>query len=216
MKRAIVVVVFITLILGVALAQLQPVIPYDIMAQRTDPGQLYTAKNAWVVVNSVTDTGDEPTDLGAAERTYLTVVAAIATGASGDEKITIYGDDASERLEVSGWNGIRVRASGITNDGDIDYQVYAGTLEPGDTADCELAKIGQLEFVIGTQASITATYEMADAVVATASDSVSSWSTVGAASNTIGEAQIDLGGANVLVLVPTVVDADSRLHIKGF
>ena len=74
----------------------------------------------------------------------------------------------------------------------------------------------KLAFVIGTQASITSTYEMADAVTVTESDSVSAWSSVGAAGNTVAEGQIDLNGANIIVLVPTVVTANCRLHIKGF
>ena len=63
--------------------------------------------------------------------------------------------------------------------------------------------MGQLVFTIGQQVSTTATYEMADTVAETASDWVSAWSKISAASDTVAEAQIDMSGANVLVLVAT-------------
>lgn len=211
MKRY--VLILTVLFVGVALAQLQPVIPFDTMAQRVEPGQLHTATEAWVILDTTASAGDEPNDLGVTERTYATVVAA-AEG--GDAKITIYGDDASERLIMSDWNGVRLRASGITDDGTVTYQIYLGTLPVGAT-DCELVNAGQLAFTIGTQAAVTATYEMADTLTITNDTTwTADWGSNSPTGELVAEAMVDLMGANIIVAVPTVASADSRLHARGF
>jgi hypothetical protein len=210
-------VIVVSLLLAcVVYAQLQPVIQYDTSAQRVDPGQLHTTKRAWVTLDSTSSAGTEPTDLAVTERTYATVVAAIATAANGDDEISIYGDDDGERREISSWNGVRFRCIGTTNDGTATYEVDAGTLTIGGT-DCNLAYMGQLAFTIGTQTSTTATYELADTLTApSASDWTSSWTSVTPTGNRVAEAKIDLQGADLLVLVPTTASADCQLLGKGF
>ena len=66
------------------------VIPYDRDGVRVDPGQLHTIKNQWVILDSTTSTGSEPSDLAVTERTYQLVKAAIAAAASGDDEISIF------------------------------------------------------------------------------------------------------------------------------
>lgn len=176
----------------------------------TDARALLSSQVAWNTIDATTAAGTEPQDLAVTERTYLTVVAAIAAASSGD------GDEeiSYARLPPT-WNALRFRAIGVTADGTATYQIYLGTLAGG--TDCELAKAGQLAFVIGTQASITSTYELADAVTVTAYDWAKSWGSAGTAdSERTAEAAIDIMGADLIVVVPTTASADCKLLVKGY
>ena len=188
---------------------------FDKAGTRVDPGSVHTARPEWVEVASTLSAGDEPTDLGVAERTYQTAKTAQIADVGGDGKIAFY-DVPRES------NAIRLRAMGITGDGTYTIQVYFGTLGDGnrdtdDTlADCELAYAGQLAFVIGTQASVTATYKMADTVVATGPDWAKSWIVSNPGQNRVAEAFIDLMGADLVVIVPTEISANAKLIARGF
>ena len=191
------------------------IVPNDLDGIRVDPGAVQTARPRWEVIATTASAGDEPTDLAVTERTYQTVKTAIAAALNGDEKIQVFDIPRD-------WNGIRFRAQGITDDGTYTTQVYFGTLGDGNKDsdstdfDCELAYVGQLAWVIGTQASITATYEMADTVTVTGSDWPESWESSSPTGNRIAEASIDAIGADVIIIVPTVASADSRLLARGF
>ena len=207
--------VAILLLAGVCFAANTIVVPVDKDGTRVDPGTVHTAITDWVVVDTTSSTGDEPTDLAVGERTYQTVKTAIATAASGDDEISI--------LDIPrNWNGIRLRAQGITDNGTYTVQLYAGTLGDGyrdadsTTEDCELAYVGQFAWVIGTQGAVTATYEMADAVTVTASDWTATITTASPGSERVAEARFDLLGADVIVAVATVASADSKLLAKGY
>lgn len=211
-------IIFMLTGIGVLLAN-TAVVPYDKAGKRVDPGAVQTARPVWVAIDTTSSTGDEPTDLGVAERTYQTAKAAQIADVGGDGEIAIF--DIPR-----GWNAIRLRAQGITDDGTYTVQVYLGTLGDGKrdadstTADCELAYAGQFAFVIGTQAAVTSTYEMADAVVVTESDWTVNMTATGLVrspgSNRVAEARFDLLGADVIVIVPTVASADSKLLARGF
>ncbi len=170
-------------------------------AVRAQVGSELTTPNfTWNTTASFLSAGTEATALGVGERTFKTVTAAIAAASSGDgdEEIVIYNIPY-------GTNALRFRAIGLTNDGTVQIDIHTGTFD-GDTDDCELALRGTLTFTIGTQASTTASYEMARAVVLTASSDVSSTSswtiaTAGAAES-VAEAMLDLQGDDILVLVP--------------
>lgn len=170
-------------------------------AMRAQVGsELATPNFPWNTTASFLSAGTEATALAVGERTYKTVVAAIAAAAaaSGDEEIVVYNIPY-------GTNVLRFRAIGLTNDGTVQVDVHTGTYD-GNTEDCELALRGTLTFTIGTQASVTASYEMARAVVLTGASDVSSttsWTiaTAGAAES-IAEAMLDLQGDDILVLVP--------------
>ncbi|GAG12617.1 unnamed protein product, partial [marine sediment metagenome] len=173
------------------------------------------ARSTWTVIDTTSSTGDEPTDLTVTERTYQTAKAAQIAAVGGDGEISIF--DIPR-----GWNSIRLRAIGITNDGTYTVQVYAGTLGDGNrdadstAADCELAYIGQFAFVVGTQVSTTSTYEIADTVVFTTSDWIKTVTPVSPTGNRVAEVMLDLAGADVVVIVPTVASADAKLIGKGF
>jgi len=168
---------------------------------------LLSSQIAWNVLDSTTATGTEPSDLAAGERTYVTVLAAIAAASSGDEEISY------ARVPPS-WCGVRFRCIGTTEGGAITYQIYFGSLAGG--TDCELAKAGQLAFVIGQQASTTATYEMADAVTRTPYCWNDAWDVNSPNNELVAEAAINLMGADLVVAVPSATDTDCKLLMKGY
>lgn len=202
------------LIIGLCLAvmtvawAIDPVYISNKQGKIVDPGELNTKQNLWVAVNTVVSAGDEPNDLAVGERTFLTVTAA-AEG--GDEKIETYSVPST-------WNGVRFRCIGITDNGTATFQVYGGTRDTRISgSDCELAKLGELAFVVGTQVSATSTYELADAVTVGAATSwIPDWGSVSPGSELVAEATIDLLGIDVLVLVPTVASANCKLMAKGY
>lgn len=229
MKRALIIMTLVCVLVGLGIlwADRVETTPHDKAGTRVDPGQLHTARFIWVVLDTTSSAGDEPVDIDDSEAsrsvggdvTYQRVKTLIAAAANGDHEISVF--DVPRN-----WNGARFRAIGITDGATVTYQVYAGTLGDGNrdidstTADCELAYIGQYAFTIGTQASTTSTYEMADTLVVTPSD----WTKPASGSdvvssptgNRVAEGRVDLIGADVLVFVPTVVTADCKLLGKGF
>lgn len=168
---------------------------------------LMSSQIVWQVLDTTTSAGTTPTALGVAERTYKTVVAAQAADSSGDGEISY------TKIPPT-WNGIRIRCIGITENADIAYDVHAGTL--GNKDDCELALLGTLTYIIGTQASITAGYEMADTLTVTAGD----WTATAGSSTPTGDGladyAINLLGADFIVVVPVTIDVDCKLLIKGY
>lgn len=161
---------------------------------------------AWQVIDTTSVADTEPSDLAVTERTYVTVKAAIATAANGDDEITI------TRIPPT-WNAVRFRCIGETEGGAITHQIYFGTL--GNGADCELAKAGQLAWVIGTQASTTTGYELADTVVVTAYCWNKSWGSQSPVGNLVAEAIIDVLGADLIVVVTSATDDNCKLLAKG-
>ncbi len=220
MKKKLFILTILLVIVGICIAaDLSRVTQVDRDGNKVDPGAVHTVRVTWVAIDTTSSTGDEPTDLAVTERTYQTVKTAIGTGASGDDEIAIF--DIPR-----GWNGIRLRAQGITDNGTYTVQIYLGTLGDGNrdtdstTADCELAYVGQFAWVVGTQGAVTATYEMADAVTVTESDWTVDMTATGLirtpGSERVAEARFDLLGADVIVIVPTVASADSKLLARGF
>jgi hypothetical protein len=222
MKKKLLILCILVFIVGICFAANTSIMPIDLAGDRVDPGAVQTARPTWVAIDTTLSAGDEPTDLAVTERTYQTVKAAQIADVGGDGKIAIY--DVPR-----GWNAIRLRAQGITDNGTYTVQIYAGTLGDGkrdadhtaaSTFDCELAYIGQFAWVIGTQGAVTATYEMADAVTVTESDWTVDMTAAGLVRSPggerVAEVRFDLLGADLIVIVPTVVSADSKLLARGF
>ena len=206
------------IVVGICYAANTMVVPIDKAGVRVDPGSVHTSRSEWVAIETTSSAGDEPTDLGVAERTYQTVKAAQIAAVGGDGEIGIFDVPRS-------WNAIRLRAQGITDNGTYTVQIYFGTLGDGNrdadytsssTFDCELAYAGQLAWTIGTQGAVTATYEMADTLAVTASDWTKDWTSKSPTGERVAEAFIDLMGADIIVIVPTVATADSKLLTRGF
>lgn len=178
--------------------------PLGVNNQTVRPTSDVTDQKAWNVIATVASTGDEPNDLAVGERTYLTAKA-LAKG--GDSKITIV------KLPLS-WNYVRFRCIGISDNNTVTFQVYSGSLGAG--TDCELVKMGQLAFTIGTQVSTTATYEMADTLTLTSYCYLRPAFSVSPVGELVAEAGWDLLGDDILVIVPTTVSCDAKLLAKGF
>lgn len=293
----------ITLVLVLFFANVcsgETALQFDKDNARKDPGAVHTERNKWVIADETTSSGTEPTDLAVTERTYQLVKAAITAASSGDDEISVFGIPR-------GWNAIRFKGIGITDDGTYTNQIYLGTLGDGNKdadstgEDTELVYAAQLAWVIGTQSSIysqiaftsggtreivagdtltgaTSTetaivvsisaltsgtwvggdaagtftvrtqsgtfqsenldvtpaggttaflnnvtigadmtrFEVADAVTITTSDSIKSWGSASPGSNRSAQAEVDVAGADVMIIVSTVASADSKLLVKGY
>lgn len=207
--------ILILLFLAVACFASTIIVPFDTENTRVDPGQVHTKRNRWVVIDTTSSTGTEPSNLAVNKRTYQAVLTAIAAAASGDDEISVLGIPRS-------WNGIRLRCIGITDGSSVIYQIYLGTLGVNSsniattTADCELSYAGQLAFTIGTQVSTTTSYELADTLTVTSSDWVKSWSSTSPTGNRVAEAEIDVSGADVIIALATTAGSDCKLLGKGY
>jgi len=168
------------------------------------PSPMLTFQKAWNVLASTLSADVEPNDLAVTERTYLTVKA-LAEG--GDSKITIV------RLPRY-WNDIRFRCIGITDNSTVTFQLYQGTLGKG--TDCELVKVAQLAFTIGTQSSTVSTYEMADTLTVTTYCYTGGISSISPLNELTAECKWDLQGDDILVIVPTTVGCNAKLLAKGY
>lgn len=197
-KRLIVVLVLIGLLTGVCWA-------INLVHSETRTPQI-----KWQIIDTTTSAGAETTDLAVDERTYATVVAAMAAATAGvaDGEISIY------RIPDS-HNAGRFRCGGIAADGTATYQIYLGTLALRGT-DCDLVNAGQLAFVVGTQESSIADCNLADAVTVTQYCWPKSWGSASPGSELVAEASLDFMGADILIIVPTTASANSWLFMKGF
>ena len=209
------VVIILVSLMFVVVYAIDPVYLSNKRGKIVEPGQVHTAHYEWIVADTTTSAGTEPTDLAVGERTYATVAAAVAADDSGDGEISICGDSAAEKANMESWNLVRFRCRGITDGASIVYQIYLGTLVVGGT-DCELAYAGQLGFTVGTQASVDTGYEMADTLAVTESDWVKSVASSSSADNRVAEAALDLMGANMIVVVASTAGCDCKLIIKGY
>lgn len=169
---------------------------------------LHTMQTAWVVVDASLTAGTDPCVLGTAERTKATIDAAILAAANGD-------DDISTFVIPANWNSIRIRVIGATPDGTCTYEIYLGTLGAG--TDCDVVYVGSLACIIGAQASsTTAGYELADAITVTAKSWGSTWGSVSPADDTVAEAELDLKGADFMVVMASASNNNVKLIGKGY
>lgn len=188
-------------------------------AQRAMVGsELATPNFPWAVAATWTSADAEATALAVTERTYKTIntaIAAAANASTGDGEIEIY-------TVPYGTNAIRIRAIGLTANGTIVVNILTGTYDSS-LEDCEMVLRGTLTFTVGTQASTTSGYELADIVALTAASdaaSTSDWIIANPAtgSETVAEAMLDLQGDDKVVLVPIEgsLTANSKILIKPY
>lgn len=200
MWKKVLVIVIITLI-GVALLQ-----GIEVPKVGTEPTTPY---HRWKTVATFASVNGDPVDLIDTERTYAIVQNLIETAADDEEKIII-------KAIPYGTNAIRFRLSGITEAGLIVLQIYSGSLE--NQLNCELVKYGTLTFTIGTQETINTTFEFADTCILTnanANASITDWTIASPADNTCAEVFRDFVGDDILVIVPTRIDCNAKLFMKG-
>ena len=106
---------------------------------------LHTIQSAWDIAETENSGDTEANALGDTERTKKAVDRLIAANANNDGNMATY-------VLPSKWNGIRLRAIGITDGHTLTHQIYFGSL--GGRDDCELTYAGQLVWIIGSQQSI--------------------------------------------------------------
>ena len=172
--------------------------------------ELTTNDSGWFTVGEFLAAGGEASDLAVGERTYATIIAAIAAAQNGDEKIVVFD-------LPYGSNGVRFRNIGLAAAGDHVYHLYSSA--KFGAADSAFVKRGTLTFKTGSQASTFSGFEYADVMAITnTSASSTSWfiANPGDGSELVAEAHIDLQGDDTLVIVPTTLDDNSKLLGKYY
>lgn len=176
--------------------------------------ELATPNFPFAVAATWTSAGTEPDALAVGERTYKTIVAAVAAAATdaGDDEIEVY-------TVPYGTNAIRIRGIGITHTHAMVFNVLTGTYD-GSIEDGEMVLRGTLTFTVGQQASTTTDYEMCDQVALTAASdaaSTSDWTISNPGDvDTCAEAMLDLQGDDIVILVPTTLASDAKVLIKPY
>lgn len=112
-----------------------------------------------------------------------------------------------------------VLSSGAWADGDaagtITYRSASGAFTSGETV--KIDSRGTLKSNVLTHAaSDLVAFELADAVVVTAGAWGAAWSSTSPANDTNAEAEIDVKGANYMVVATTAATADSKLLVTGY
>jgi len=111
-------------------------------------------------------------------------------------------------------------SSGAWADGDaagtIQYRSSSGTFTSGETISI-VNYLGVTQSNVLTHAaSDLVDFEWADTLTVTAKSWGASWSSVSPADDTIAEAELDVKGADFLVILPSTCDADAKLFVKGY
>lgn len=99
--------------------------------------------------------------------------------------------------------------------GTIQYRSKSGTFTNSETVRSDLISRGSNN-VLTHAASDLVGFEIADAVVVTAKSWGSSWTTTNPADDTNAEAELDVKGADFLVVLASETSHDCKLLIKGY
>lgn len=99
--------------------------------------------------------------------------------------------------------------------GTIQYRSKSGTFTNSETVKSDTIIRGSAD-VLTHAASDLVGFEMADAVVLTAKSWGSSWTTTSPADDTNAEAELDVKGADFLVVLASETSHDCKLLIKGY
>ncbi len=172
--------------------------------------ELTTNDSGWFTIAEFASSGGAATDLAVGERTYATIIAAIAADAGNDGQIVVFD-------LPYGANAVRFRNIGLAAAGDHVYQLYSSA--KFGAADSAFVKRGTLTFKTGSQASTVTGFEFADLLTVTnTSASSASWTVANPGDGTelVAEAFIDMQGDDTLVIVPTTLDDNSKLLGKYY
>ncbi len=183
----------------------------DAQVSRANVGtELATSTTGWATIAEFASASGVATDLAVDERTYATILAAIAADVGNDGQIVVY------HLPY-GANTVRFRNIGLAAAGDHVYQLYSSARHGASNS--AFSKRGTLTFKTGSQASTVSGFEFADVLAVTnTSASSTSWTVAnpGDATELVAEGIIDLQGDDTLVIVPTTLDDNSKLLGKYY
>jgi hypothetical protein len=134
-----------------------------------------------------------------------TIVAGdLLTGATSDETATVISITLTSGTFAGG------DAAGV-----ITVRSQSGTFQ-SENLDVTIGGDGDTFLNNATIGADMTRFEVADAVTVTASDVVSSWGSQTPGSNRSANASLDVEGADVMIIVSTIVDVDSKLLVKGY
>ena len=109
---------------------------------------LHTIQTPWVIAESENSADTQTNALSDTEKTFQRVVALIAADAANEAHISIF-------FIPPKWNTMRFRPLALTNNDDVDHEIYIGTLGGlGVNRDCDLEHVGLLEWIIDQQESM--------------------------------------------------------------
>lgn len=128
---------------------------------------------------------------------------------------TVTGNTSAETAVVIS----TVLSSGAWADGDaagtITYRSASGAFTSGETVAIDSRGTNKAD-VLTHAASDLIDFELADTVVVTAGAWGGAWTSTSPANNTNAEAELDVKGANFMVVVTTATTVDSKLLVTGY
>lgn len=195
MKRKLLTILTVVLLfVGVAYA-VRGVYSVSASGLKTNPGQLYTARNDWsrtAVLDSNTTTP------AVAARDYTNFVA--------DANNAVVAVDES-------WNKIRIRCTSTT---EADITVIDVFFGEGTTSTCRFNRIATLTFTTGTQTAPTSGSEYADTLTETNDNWMYDAVIKSPTGNYIAEYIVDLGNVTYIGISPTTITNAAVIEVTGF
>lgn len=130
---------------------------------------------------------------------------------------TVTGNDSGETAVIVSISAL-TGGAWVDSDaaGTVTYRSSTGTFTSPETVTIKRAnRILSTDAYTHASSDLVAFY-WADTLTVTAKSWGSSWSSVSPADDTIAEAELDVKGADFLVILPSTCDADAKLLIKGY
>jgi hypothetical protein len=195
-KRILLTAIVVLCLVGTALA-VRGVYSVTSSGLKTNPGQLYTARNDWTRTAAITGAADATPAVG--ERDY-------ATFTSSDSNNVIVAVDES-------WNKVRIRCTSTT---DADSTVVDLFFGEGTTSTCRFHRVATLTFTTGTQVAETSGHEYADTLVPSNANWLYTAVTVNPTDNYVAEYAVDIGNVSYIGLSPTTITNAAVIEITGY
>lgn len=158
--------------------------------------------------------------IGTQQSTYDQITFTLG-GADGADYVPLPGDTVTGNTsgETAVIHSILL-SSGAFADADaagtITYRSASGTFTNSETVSIARANKVLASNALAHAASDLIDFELADTLTITAKAWGSSWTTTNPADNTNAEAELDVKGADFMVIVTTTASVDGKLLIKGF
>jgi hypothetical protein len=166
----------------------------------------HSAQLAWVIGTQQSIYEQITFTLGGAGTAYVPQIGDTVTGnTSGETAVIVSISDLS---------------SGAWADGDaagtITYRSPSGLFTAAETVSILRANRVITSDALKHANSVFVEFELADTLVITAGAWGSTWTTTSPADNTNAEAEVDVKGADFMVIVTSATSVDSKLLIRGF
>lgn len=129
---------------------------------------------------------------------------------------TVTGNDSGETAVIVSIVETASTWSAGTAAGTITYRSSTGTFTSQETVSIKRRNRVLASNALKHANSDLVLFEWADTLTVTAKSWGATWSSFSPADDTIAEAELDVKGADFLVILPSTCDADAKLLIKGY